>query len=64
MSQLSKEFGCRGLRAKAALANGLEEPKVGDCHLTIDEDSEGEILPWTETQAGKYKPITRKDLRY
>jgi hypothetical protein len=46
------------------LANGLEEPKVCDRHLAVDEDSEGEILEWIEAQAEKYKPVIRTELRH
>jgi hypothetical protein len=33
---------------KAALANGLEPPKVRGRHPAIDEGSEAEILEWIE----------------
>jgi hypothetical protein len=46
------------------LANGLEEPKVCDPHLAIDEDSEGEILELIEDQTEKCKPIPRTDIRH
>jgi hypothetical protein len=48
---------------KAALANRLEPPKVRGRHPPIDEGSEAEILEWIETQAEKYNPATRTDLR-
>jgi hypothetical protein len=48
---------------KAALANGLEPPKVRRRHPTIDEGSEAEILEWIEAQAEKCNPATRTDLR-
>jgi hypothetical protein len=61
-NQLSKAFGCSLSRVKAALANGLEPPKVRGIHPAIDEGSEAEIREWIEAQAEKYHPATRTDL--
>jgi hypothetical protein len=44
VSQLSRAFEYRPIRIKAGLANGLEEPKVRDCHLALDGYSEREVL--------------------
>jgi hypothetical protein len=44
VSQFSRAFGCRQVRVKTTLANRLEEPKVRDRHLAVDEDSKREIL--------------------
>jgi hypothetical protein len=46
------------------LANRLEELKVCDYHLAVDEDSEKEILEWIEAQAEKCKPIAHTGLRH
>jgi hypothetical protein len=51
VNQLSRTFRCRPSRIKTSLANWLEEPKVRDRHLAVDEDSEGEILEWIKAQA-------------
>jgi hypothetical protein len=62
--QFSSAFGCDAGRVKAALANGLNEPKVRGCHFVFDDDSEIEILEWIQSQAEKYEPVTRTDLRH
>jgi hypothetical protein len=64
VSQLSRKFGYCPACVKTILANELEEPKLRDHHLAIDEDSEGEILEWIKAQAEKYKPIICTDLRH
>jgi hypothetical protein len=43
-NQLSKAFGCSPSRVKAALANGLDPPKVCGRHPAFDEGLEAEIL--------------------
>jgi hypothetical protein len=63
INQLSRAFGCPPSRVKAALANGLEPPKVRGCHLAINESSETGILEWIEAQIEKCDPVTRTDLR-
>jgi hypothetical protein len=42
--QLSRVLGCDGGRAKAALDNGLNGPKVRGRHFALDDDSLIEIL--------------------
>jgi hypothetical protein len=51
VSELSKAFECCPARVKAALANKLEELKVRGRYLAVDEDSEKEVLEWTEAEA-------------
>jgi hypothetical protein len=48
---------------KAALDNKLEEPKVRDRHMAVDEISEAEISEWIDAQAEKCNSVTRIDLR-
>jgi hypothetical protein len=62
--QFSRAFGCDAGRVKAALANGLNESKVSDCHFAFDDDSEIEILEWIQSQAEKYESVTRTDIRH
>jgi hypothetical protein len=42
--QLPRVFGCDGGRVKAALDNGLNDPKVRGRRFAFDDDSEIEIL--------------------
>jgi hypothetical protein len=44
VSQFSRVFRYRPARVKVTLVNRLEELKVRDRDLAVDEDSEGEIL--------------------
>jgi hypothetical protein len=44
--QLSRAFGCDGERIKAALDNGLSDPKVRGRHLAFDDELEIEIIEW------------------
>jgi hypothetical protein len=50
-------------RVKAALAKGLEPPKVRGRHLAIDEGSETGILESIEAQAEKRDSLTQIDIR-
>jgi hypothetical protein len=61
INRLSKAFGCSPSDVKAALANGLEPPKVRGRQLAIGQGSEAEILEWIEVQAEKCNPATRTD---
>jgi hypothetical protein len=62
--QFSRVFGCDAGRVKAALANGLNEPKLRGRHFAFSDDSETEILEYLQSQPEKYEPITRTDLRH
>jgi hypothetical protein len=62
--QLSRAFGCDIQRVKAALENGLNEPKVRGRHFAFDDDSEVQILEWIQGQAEKCEPVTRTDLKH
>jgi hypothetical protein len=64
INQISNAFGRSPFRVKAALANGLEPPKVRGRHSAIDEGSEADILQWIEAQAQKCNPVTQTDLRH
>jgi hypothetical protein len=44
--QLSRAFGCDADRVKAALENGLNDPKVRGRHFAFDDKSEIQILEW------------------
>jgi hypothetical protein len=62
--QLSTAFGCSLTRVKAALDNGLNDPKVRGRHFAFDDDSEVQILDWIQRQAENYAPVTRTDLKH
>jgi hypothetical protein len=69
VDQIVRAFERHPARAKAALANGFEEPKsrgrhsaFGIRHSAFDDDSEGEILTWIKAQAEKYRSVTRIDI--
>jgi hypothetical protein len=62
--QLSRAFGCSVTRLKAALDNGLNDPKVHDRHFAFDGDSEVQILDWIQRQAEKSRPVARTDLKH
>jgi hypothetical protein len=62
--QLSRAFGCDAGRVKAALENGLNDPKLRGRHFAFDEESEIQILEWIRSQAEKCAPVTRTDLQY
>jgi hypothetical protein len=49
---------------REALTHGLEQPKVRESHLAIDDGSEAGILEWIEAQPEKCNPVTRTDLRH
>jgi hypothetical protein len=46
------------------LDNGFGALKVRDRHMTVDENSEAEILEWIDAQTEKYSPVTPTDLRH
>jgi hypothetical protein len=64
VDQLARPFECRPARSKAALANGFEKLKSRGRYSAFKDDSESEILAWTEAQAEKDRPVTRTDLRH
>jgi hypothetical protein len=61
--QLSRAFGCSLTRVKAALNNGLNDPKVRDRHFAFNDNSDVQILDCIQRQAEKYAPVTRTDLK-
>jgi hypothetical protein len=62
--QFSRAFGCSLTRVKAALDNGLNDPKLRGRHFAFDDDSEVEILDWIQRQAEKSALVTRTDLKH
>jgi hypothetical protein len=62
--QLSRKFGCKGSRGKAAWDNELNDPKVRGRHFAFNNDSEIEMLERVQTQAEKYALVTRTDFRH
>jgi hypothetical protein len=62
--QLSRAFGCQSTSVKASLNNRLKAPKVRNPYMTVDENSEAEMLEWTDAQAEKCNPVTRTYLRH
>ena len=63
IGSLMRAFNCSRSAVHSALANGLSPPKSRGRHLTVDAESDANILAWIKKQAEKNAAVTRTDIK-